>query len=98
MVQNSFVIVNLHSPSERFVGRLIEIGVPGITLRGLELGGLEDWMNDISNQEQTGIRPSTIFFPIHRIEKILLDEDLSDVPSIANAFLKRVGNSIDQYL
>jgi hypothetical protein len=98
MVQNSFVIVNLHSPSERFVGRLIEIGVPGITLRGLELGGLEDWMNDISNQEQTGIRPSTIFFPIHRIEKILLDEDLGDVPSIANAFLKRVGNSIDQYL
>jgi len=98
MVPGSVVIVNLHSPSERFVGRLIEVGVPGVTLRGLELGGFEDWVIDVRNQERTGIRPSTVFFPLHRIEKMLLDENLGEIPSIANLFLERVGVSIDEFL
>lgn len=98
MVINSFVIVNLHSPSERFVGRLIEIGQPGVTLRGLDLAGFDDWMNDIAREEPSGVRPSTIFFPLHRIEKILLDEDLGGIPSLSNTFLSRIGISIDEFL
>jgi len=98
MVVNSFVIVNLHSPSERFVGRLIEIGQPGVTLRGLDLEGFEAWINDIVREEQGGVRPSTIFFPLHRVEKILLDEDGDEVPSLASMFLARIGASIDEFL
>jgi hypothetical protein len=98
MVLNSFVIVNLHSPSERFVGRLIEIGQPGVTLRGLDLAGFEDWMNDIVKEEQAGVCPSTIFFPLHRIDKILLDEDMGGVPSLSNTFLTRIGASINEFL
>jgi hypothetical protein len=98
LVLNSFVVVNLHSPSERFVGRLITMSVPGVTLRGLDLGGFEDWMNDISSDEQSGMAPSTIFFPLHRIEKILLDEDFGESPSLASMFMLRIGTSIDEYL
>jgi hypothetical protein len=95
---NSFVVVNLHSPSERFVGKLIEIGMSGVTLRGLDLGGFEDWMNDIERREMGGICPSTIFFPLHRIEKMLLDEDIGEIPSLSNTFLAKIGTSIDQFL
>ena len=95
---NSFVVVNLHSPPERFVGRLIEIGMPGVTLRGLDLGGFDAWMNDIVRKERDGVCPSTMFFPLHRIEKILLDEDIGEIPSLSKTFLTKIGASIDEFL
>ena len=98
MKPDSFVIINLQMPSERFVGRLIEINVAGVTLRGLDLGAFEDWMNDIARQEESGVRPGTIFFPLHRIEKIMLDENLGGIPSLANTFLTRVGSSVADHL
>jgi len=55
-------------------------------------------MNDISSDEQSGIAPSTIFFPLHRIEKILLDENVGESPSLASMFMLRIGTSIDEYL
>ncbi len=95
---NSFVIVNLGNPQERFVGRLIEIGIAGVTLRGLDLNAFDDWMNDIATQEESGVRPTTIFFPLHRIEKMMLDEDIGGIPSLANTFLTKVGASVEDYL
>ena len=82
MQSKSFVIVSLHSPNERFVGRLIEIGSSGVTMRGLELNAFDDWMHDISNEEESGVLPSTVFFPLYRVEKILLDEDRGGIPSL----------------
>ncbi len=98
MQANSFVIVNLHSPKERFVGRLINIAAPGVTLRGLDLMSFDDWMNDVSKEEESGVQPTTIFFPLHRVEKIMLDENLGGIPSLANTFLTRIGSSIDDFL
>jgi len=95
---NSFVVVNLHSPPERFVGWLIEIGTPGVTLRGLDLGGFDDWMNDIVRKERDGVCPSTTFFPLHRSEKIILDEDVGEIPSLSRTFLAKTGTSIDEFL
>ncbi len=98
MKPNSFVIINLQTPSERFVGRLIEIGTAGVTLRGLDLGAFEDWMNDITQREESGVRPTTIFFPLHRVEKIMLDENLGGIPSLGNTFLTKVGSSVEKFL
>ncbi len=98
MHTNEVVIVNLQSPMERFVGRLIEIAAPGVTLRGLDLRSFDDWMNDISTEEESGVRPTTIFFPLHRVEKIMLDEDMGGIPSLASTFLTKTGASIDDYL
>ena len=91
-------MVNLQGPHERFVGRLIEIGPAGLSVRGLDIGAFEAWMADIVRREESGVRPSTVFFPLHRIEKIILDEDLGGIPSLANTFLEKVGVSIDKYL
>ncbi len=98
MQVNSFVIVNLNNPQERFVGRLIDIGAPGVTLRGLDLMSFDDWINDVSNEEESGVQPTTMFFPLHRVEKIMLDENMGGIPSLADTFLSRIGGSIDDYL
>ena len=98
MQPGSLVVVSLHSPNERLVGRLIEIGSSGVTMRGLDLNAFDDWINDISNEEESGVRPSTIFFPLYRVEKIMLDEDRGRIPSLANTFLTKLGVSIDNHL
>jgi len=98
MTPGSIVIVNLRHPLERLMGRLIEINPSGVTIRGLDLGAFEDWMRDIAGGEERGIGPTSLFLPMHRIEKVMLDEDLGSVPSLANTFLRTVGVPIHDHL
>ena len=97
MKPGSIVIVNLGNPAERILGRLIEITTPGLIIRGLDMGAFEDWIDDVRRGEE-GVSPSTIFLPMHRIEKVMVDEGLGDTPSLANTFLERTGESIDSHL
>ncbi|HYR85364.1 MAG TPA: hypothetical protein VE422_14860 [Terriglobia bacterium] len=98
MKLNSIVIVNLQGPKERFFGRLLDIGTAGVTVRGIDLNAFEDWMGDITYREESGVQPTTIFFPLHRIEKILLDEGIGAIPSLADTFLTKVGSAVEDHL
>jgi hypothetical protein len=91
-------VVNLRSPSERFFGILLDLSVAGATVRGVDLNAFDDWMNHINGKEESGVQPTTIFFPLHRIEKIILDEGIGAIPSLAATFLTRVGSSVQEYL
>jgi hypothetical protein len=95
---NSIVIVNLLSPKERFFGRLLELNTAGVTVRGIDLNAFEDWMINVREHEETGVRPTTIFFPLHRVEKILLDEGIGVIPSLSDTFLTKVGTTVDDEL
>ena len=94
MKTGSIIIINLLSPKECFFGRLVELGTAGITVRGIDLSAFEDWMTNLLEEDETGVRPTTIFFPLHRVEKILLDEGIGVIPSFADIFLTRVGSSV----
>ena len=95
---HSIVIANLVSPRQRFLGKLLDITPAGITVRGIDLEAFEDWINHIAAQEESGVQATTTFFPLHRIEKLILDERLGAIPSLAGAFLTRIGSSIEEYL
>ena len=41
---------------------------------------------------------STIFFPVHRVERINKDETVGRVPSLADVFAERVGKDVWSYL
>ena len=98
MKPNSIVVVSLQSPNERFFGRLVDITSSGVTVRGLDLNAFDDWMNHITYREESGVQPTTIFFPLHRIEKIILDEGIGAIPSLSDTFLTRVGVSVEDHL
>ena len=98
MKLNSIVIVNLHSPKERFFGRLLELATHGVTVRGIDLNAFEDWMDDITHREESGVQPTTIFFPLHRIDKIILDEGIGAIPSFSDTFLTKVGSAVEEHL
>jgi hypothetical protein len=95
---NSIVIVNLQAPKERFFGRLLEVSTPGVTVRGIDINAFEDWMDNITHREESGLCPTTIFFPLHRIEKIILDEGIGVIPSLSDTFLTKVGSALEDHL
>ena len=41
-----------------------------------------------------GLSLSTVFFPLLRIEKLLLDDDNGSVPSLSKQFERRVGRTV----
>ena len=98
MKPNSIVVVNLQSPTERFFGRLMEIAASGVTVRGIDLNAFDDWMDHINRREESGVQPTTIFFPLHRVEKIILDEGIGAIPSLSDTFVTRVGSSVEDHL
>jgi len=95
---DSIVIVNLISPRQRFFGRLMAITTTGVTVRGIDLDAFEDWINNITGQEESGVQPTTTFFPLHRVEKMILDEGIGAIPSLSNTFLTKVGSAVADHL
>ena len=98
MKLRSIVIVTLGAPKQRFLGKLLDITPAGVTVRGVDLDAFEDWVNHVAVQEESGVQATTTFFPIHRVEKMILDEGLGAIPSMSHTFLMRAGTSIDEHL
>lgn len=98
MEPHSIVVVSLHTPKERVWGELLAISNAGITLRGIDLGGFDDFVTQVLHPEGDRIGLPTLFFPMLRIERIALDEPHGSIPSMAGIFEKKVGRSLMDYL
>jgi len=96
MKLNSIVVVSLHSPKERIWGELLDLTTAGVTIRGIDVNGFNDWMNQVGSEEQRGL--PTLFYPLHRVERIAMDEAVADVPSLATTFQQRAGLTLLEYL
>lgn len=97
MKKHSAVIVSLHSPREKVWGVLLSIQNHGVTLRGIDLNSFDDWIREVGRGE-TGIGLSTVFFPMHRVERVLLDEGTGSILSMVDVFQSRVGRDLWAYL
>ncbi len=91
------VIVNLGDPREKFWGILDEINAAGISLRGIDLNSFDELLRMLAKGE-TGIYPATVFFPLRRIERILLDEDSGYLPALHSQFAQRTGLAFADWL
>jgi hypothetical protein len=97
MNKYSAVIVSLHSPREKVWGILMGIQSNGVTVHGIDLSSFEDWTREVARGEST-MSLSTVFFPMHRVERILLDEGMGDIQSMAAVFASRVGEDLWSHL
>jgi hypothetical protein len=93
---NSIVVVSLHTPREKFWGQLLEINSAGITVRGLDLSTFNEWLNQLKNPSPIGL--ATVFFPLHRVERVEADEPVGEVPSLTDTFLQQTGRTFREYL
>jgi hypothetical protein len=95
---DTFVVAYFHSPRERWWGLLRMVGPAGITLRGLPLDSFEPWARAIARQEEMEIIPTTVFFPLHRVERIYEDEPSAAVASHAARFKEITGRDVSLHL
>jgi hypothetical protein len=95
---NSIVIVSLHSPKEKIWGQLVALTVSGVTMRGIDIASFDDFLRQVLDPEEGMVGLATVFYPMHRVERIALDEPSGSIPSLADRFQKKVGASIQEYL
>jgi hypothetical protein len=98
MEVNSIVIVSLISPKEKMWGQLLLLEAKGVTVRGIELDAFDDFIRQVIQQEETAVGLNTVFFPMHRLERIIVDEPSGSLPSLAQRFQAKVGMTIHEYL
>lgn len=90
----SLVVAHLVDPSEKLWGRLEELGPAGVTLRAMNLGSFDDWSAELAREGRSSLGLATMFVPLHRVERIFLDERVGDVESYAERFARRVGRPV----
>jgi hypothetical protein len=95
---NSIVIVSLTAPKEKVWGQLLALGAAGVTVRGIELDSFDDLLRQILDHEETTVGMTTVFFPLHRVERIACDEPSGTLPSLADRFRAKVRVTIQEYL
>ncbi len=99
MKPGSFVVLYLVNPNEKYWGVLCAVDPPGITLKGINLSSFDDWVRAIHHGgEEPSLGLTTIFFPLHRVERMFLDETMGQVESLCQSFERRVGATVEEYL
>ena len=92
----SIVIAYLQGPRDRFWGVLRSLDAAGLVIDGIDLNSFDDWVRQAAGGQ--GFPLSTVFFPLLRVEKVLLDAASGEVPSMAMQFERRVGRSLQEFL
>lgn len=82
-VAGSMVVAHLRDPREKVWGVLLALEAPGLWLRGVDVNSFEDWARQAGKDEEGSVAPSTLFLPFLRVEKLVLDEPMGSVPSMA---------------
>jgi methylmalonyl-CoA/ethylmalonyl-CoA epimerase len=91
------LLVYLRDPQEKMWGVLRERDGSGVTIEGMDLASVDAWTKQIERAED-GIVPSVLFFPMARVERILLDRGTPGLPSLSETFLARTGRRVQDVL
>lgn len=98
MDPHSIVIVSLHSPKEKMWGELLAVNPSGITLRGIDLNSFDLFIGQMNAPDGERMGFPTVFFPMHRVERISLDEPSGSIPSMNELFARKLGRSLQEFL
>ena len=93
-----FVIVYLGHPQEKYWGLLRRHGPAGIWLAGVPLRTVEEAVCNWGGGGDPPFLLTTTFFPMHRVEKISVDECLPGLPSLTETLAGRLAGGIPDLL
>jgi hypothetical protein len=94
--EGSLVLLTLHSPRQKCVGLLLRLAPAGVELRAVNLDSLEDLARQLRGGEPGSA--TTVFFPMHRVERMELDEAIGELPSLAESFAAQAGCELQEFL
>lgn len=97
----SIVVCYLASPREQVFGLVESLTPAGLVMRGMALASVDDWLRSFDEGEDEGashgLGLSTTFYPMHRVEKVALDESVAGTVPIHVRFEDRTGQSFLGY-
>ncbi len=85
----AIVLLTLLSPREKFWGSLLAVNSAGVFIRGIPLESFDDFISQLRAEEAAA--PSTVFFPMHRVERMEVDLSGGSVPSLSELFEQKTG-------
>ena len=94
LAPGSPVVLYLREPKEKIWGLLLSISAPGIVVRGIDIAVFDDWMRQEVRGDEPLIGLVTSFYPIHRLERMELDETVGPLLSYADRFSEEAGRSV----
>jgi hypothetical protein len=89
---NPMVLVTLNAPREKFWGRVLSIGAAGISLRGIDIQAFDELLRSVRAGDP--FQAATVFFPMHRVERVELDIRNGEIPALAERFQERTGHDV----
>ncbi|MCP3964658.1 MAG: hypothetical protein GY719_43075 [bacterium] len=98
IAHGSIVILYLVHPNEKYWGVLESLTTPGITVRAINLSSFDDWLRSVARDLEPSLGLGTIFFPMSRVERMFLDEQVGEVESLSQNFERRTGKSVEEVL
>jgi hypothetical protein len=90
----SVVVVTLNNPREKYWGAVIAVSPAGVALRGVDLNSFEDFIRQMNQGDD--VAPHTVFFPMHRVERMELDARNGEIPAMQERFENKTGRSCAQ--
>lgn len=92
------VLVYLREPQEKMWGVLRRLDPTGLVFEGIDLTSFDDWASQVEREDDQVVGPSTLFVPMARVERVLLDRPSGSLPSLAERFRDRTGRSVQDVL
>ena len=90
--RGAVVLVTLNSPREKFWGVVMELNPAGLAVRGIDLNSFDDFARLVRAGEPAAA--STVFFPMHRVERVELDVSSGGIPSLGERFAAKSGREL----
>ncbi len=98
MDAGTLVLLHLTEPKEKYWGLLLSLSPAGATLRGIDVAVFDDWARQCRTDGEAELGVSTLFVPMHRVEKIFEDARVGSVASYAERFFEIVGRDVREVL
>lgn len=90
----AMVVVSLAAPREKYWGALLALTPAGVAVRAISLESFDDFAAQV--REGDAASPGTMFFPMHRVERIELDVAIDAAVSLVGRFEAKSGKTTEQ--
>ncbi|HSK43813.1 MAG TPA: hypothetical protein VLA83_08000 [Candidatus Binatia bacterium] len=95
MNSGQLVLVTLQNPREKFWGMLLALTPAGASLRGVDLQSFDDFVQMVKAGE--AMAANTVFFPMHRVQRMEVDARNGGLPSLADQFVAKTGFDVNKF-
>lgn len=95
---DSIVVLYLREPPAKVWGVIRSLDGTGVAVEGVDLRSFDELLRGASSGEMGPADLSLAFYPLGRVEKILMDRGTEAAPSLTDQFRARLGKGLVEYL